>query len=252
TETPPASGSRPQPPVPGFTTPLLLLDTPSSAAFTTPATLLNHGGRHQSWAVQGDVLHSAGKTVAMISGVASSFYSHQGGVTAITANGPVSIQAQTARLELLADQSVAVTSSSAGITVLAKKTIVLKAGGAAITLDGENITFACEGTFSVKGASQAWAGPERASVEMPGLPDGEESIFHWIGLHYLDPETNAPMQGVEYEIQFLDGSKLNGTLDAEGKARHENVYNKPVKAVIYKPRPPLPETIHPPLARVLG
>jgi type VI secretion system secreted protein VgrG len=252
TETPPASGSRAQPPVPGFTTPLLLLDTPSSAAFTTPTTLLSHSGRHQSFAVQGDVLHSAGKTVAMISGVASSFYSHQGGVTAIAANGPVSIQAQTARLELLADQSVAITSSSAGVTVLAQKTIVLKAGGAAITLDGENITFACDGTFSVKGASQAWAGPERASVEMPGLPAGAESIPHWIGLHYLDPETNAPMQGVEYEIQFLDGSKLNGTLDAEGKARHENVYNKPVKAVIYKPRPPLPEIIHPPLARVLG
>lgn len=219
TEIPPASGNRPQPPVPGFTTPLLLLDTPSSAAFTTPATLLSHSGRHQSFAVQGDVLHSAGRTVAMISGVASSFYSHQGGVTAIAANGPVSIQAQTERLELLADQSVAITSSSAGITVLAQKTIVLKAGGAAITLDGENITFTCEGTFSVKGASQAWAGPERASVEMPGLP--AELLAEpprELELHYQYDDL-SPVRGAPYVVTFeSDGSQRRGTLDDNGYA----------------------------------
>jgi len=45
---------------------------------------------------------------------------------------------------------------------------------------------------------------------------------------------------------------LTGTLNENGKARHENVENKPVKKVVYKPRKPKDEKPHDPLQALLG
>lgn len=144
-----STGPRAQLPVPAFASPLLLIEAPSSIAFTTAATLLTYAGSHHQASVQGDAHFSAGQTFSSISGPATSLYTHTGGITAIAAHHPVSIQAHRDTLEVLADQSVTITSTDAGITVLADQKIVLIAGGAAITLDSENITFACPGTFSV-------------------------------------------------------------------------------------------------------
>ena len=247
-----STGPRAQPPVPAFASPLMLIEAPASIAFATPATLLTYAGRHHQASVQGDAHFSAGKTVSSISGAATSLYSHSGGITAIAAHHPLSIQAHSDTLEVLADQSVTITSTDAGITVLANQKIVLIAGGAAITLDGENITFACPGTFSVKGAGQGWGGAVRASARLPVLPDGSTRISHWIALQYLDPFMEEPMHDVEYEIHFDDGATLRGTLDGDGKAEHEKIENKRVREVIYRPRPATPEQAHPALAQLLG
>jgi type VI secretion system secreted protein VgrG len=79
-------------------------------------------------------------------------------------------------------------------------------------------------------------------ANIPNLP-GElaEEAKHWIALQYLDPETNEGIGEAEYEIHFGGGGPvLAGTLDKDGKARHENVLNKPVKKIVYKPRKPAP------------
>ena len=67
--------------------------------------------------------------------------------------------------------------------------------------------------------------------------DGKE-MPPWIGLHYIDPVTSEPMAGAEYEIHLDGGPTITGKLDEQGKARHDNVVDKPVKNVIYKARPP--------------
>lgn len=59
---------------------------------------------------------------------------------------------------------------------------------------------------------------------------------YWIGLHYLDQETGEPIDGADYEIHLKDGSMLEGTLDAQGQARHDDIDPKRVEKVLYKPR----------------
>jgi len=134
------------------------------------------------------------------------------------------------------------------IEIKAKEKIVLQAGESAITLEGGDITFACPGKFSVKGGKHTFDKGARATANLRNLP-GEltPEMQHWIALHYLDPEVAEGIPDVDYEIHFQDGPVVTGTLDQSGKALHENVENKAVKKVIYKPRQPDDEDPHDPL-----
>jgi type VI secretion system secreted protein VgrG len=90
------------------------------------------------------------------------------------------------------------------------------------------------------------------TANIPNLPGGlAQEGQHWIALHYLDPETNEGIAGADYEIHFAGGPMLTGTLDQDGKARHENVLNKPVKKIVYKPRKPASSALVPRLEEIL-
>ena len=74
---------------------------------------------------------------------------------AVAANGPLTLQAHTDQLEVLADKDVTIVSVNDSISIHAKSAIALKAGQTSITLDGGDITFKCPGTFSVKGSAHS-------------------------------------------------------------------------------------------------
>jgi type VI secretion system secreted protein VgrG len=165
----------------------------------------------------------------------------------------VSLQAHTDQLEILADGSITVISVNDSIEIKAKQKIVLQAGRSAITLEDGDITFACPGKFTVKGGQHLFDSGARKTANLLNLP-GElrQEASHWIELHYLDGETNEGIAGAEYEIRFSGGPALSGTLDKDGKARHENVANKPVKEVVYKPRKPAKPKPAPELEKILN
>jgi len=239
-------------PVEAFATPAVLLDTPSTAVMTSDASIAHYAGQDLSLAVQGDVQHTAAHTYASVSGQTTSVYTHAGGIKTIAANGPVSLRAHTDELQILADQDVTVISVNDEIRIDANKKIELIAGQTTIVLDGGNVTFACPGLFQVKGGGHAFLSAGSASAALPALPSGTSEIAHWIALDYRDPETGEGMAGVEYEIHFQGGPMLGGTLDAQGRARHENVERRQVKKVVYKPRSPQSDKPHDPLSRLLG
>jgi type VI secretion system secreted protein VgrG len=191
--------------------------------------------------------------VSSVAGNAASFFTHSGGIQAIAANGPVSLQAHTDQLEILADQAITVISVNDCIEIKAKEKIVLQAGQSSVTLEGGNIIFACPGKFTVKGGLHSFDKGARRSSNLLNLP-GElsEEAKHWIALNYIDPETAEGIPGVDYEIHFQKGPVLSGTLDEGGKALHENVLDKPVKKVIYKPRKPTKEPPHDPLEKLIN
>jgi uncharacterized protein (DUF2345 family) len=94
----------------------------------------------------------------------------------IANRGPVSLEAHTDAMQILADQSVTVTSTADRIDVLAKDTIVLQAGQSTITLDGPNITIACPGDFTVKSGMHDWLGGEGQAAELAPLPQGQATL----------------------------------------------------------------------------
>ncbi|MDR2838350.1 MAG: DUF2345 domain-containing protein, partial [Azonexus sp.] len=49
--------------------------------------------------------------------------------------------------------------------------IVLQAGQSALTIEGQNISFACPGVFSVKGSQHAFEGAGGSPAMLEKLPD---------------------------------------------------------------------------------
>ncbi|MEH6435935.1 type VI secretion system Vgr family protein [Massilia sp. DD77] len=240
-------------PVERFALPLVVMDSQAGINWATPASTLTFAGQQLHWTTQGDMHKGAGFTVSSVAAEAANLYAHEGGIQAVAGNGPVSLQAHTGELEILADKDVVVLSVNDSIEIKAKQKIVLQAGQASITLEGGNITFACPGGFSVKGGQHLFEGGASAMANLPALPGtlaGPNQ--HWIGVAYVDPDTAEGISDVDYEIRFERGPVMKGTLDKKGLGRHDNVPLKPVKEIIYKPRPPLEEDPHSPLERLFS
>jgi type VI secretion system secreted protein VgrG len=251
----PQPGSRdadPSAPVEQFGAPVVLMDAQASINWATPASTVLFAGQQLHWTTQSDMHMTAAYTASSVSAKATALYAHVGGIQAFAGNGAVSVQANTDQLEVLADKEVTVISVNDGIEVKANKKIVLQAGQASITLEGKDITFACPGTFSVKGGQHVLDGGATQAASFTSLPDGvQKASTNWIALSYLDPDTGEGIAGIDYEIHFDQGPVLTGTLDNEGNARREGVPNKTVKEVVYKPRAPAEDNPHPSLENIL-
>ena len=210
-------------PVERFAAPLMLLDAAANMALATPAATLLHSADSSHFTTGHDTQITAAQTFAAVSGKASSLYTHAGGIKTIAANGPVSFQAHDGKLKVFADQSMRVLSINASIEIQANQRITLYAGGSSITLDGANITFACPGTFSVKGSNHAFVEPASAPAKLPSLPTGKIDIdpADLLVEHvYHDLEG---LQAASFEAIFADGSKRSGATNRAGVAELKSV-----------------------------
>ncbi|HEY4317380.1 MAG TPA: type VI secretion system Vgr family protein [Herbaspirillum sp.] len=237
-------------PVERFAQPIVLMESPSTINWASAASTLLFAGEHLQWTSKSDMHWTAGDTIAGVSANGTSLYAHNGGILAVAANGPVSLQAHTDLLEILADQAVTVKSANDGIEIKANQKIVLQAGQSSVTLEGGNITFACPGTFSVKGAVHTFAGGASAAAALPPLPDAAAEMKNYIAINYRDPY-GEPMADVGYKIKFAGGAEIAGKLDKSGSARHENVPEKPT-VTEYEERKPDPEQPWNPLSEMVA
>ncbi|MEC5164227.1 uncharacterized protein (DUF2345 family) [Janthinobacterium sp. CG_S6] len=157
-------------PVEAFAQPLVLMEAPSTVNWATPGSTLLFAGQHLQWSTQADLHMAAAHTVASVAANAAGWFTHSGGIQAIAGNGPVSLQAHTDRLEILADKEITVISVNDVIEIKAKEKIVLQAGQSSVTLEGGDITFACPGSFTVKGGQHVFEGGANKAAVLPGLP----------------------------------------------------------------------------------
>jgi type VI secretion system secreted protein VgrG len=158
-------------PVEKFAEPLVLMDAPASINWATPASTVLFAGEQLHWTSQGDAHLTAAHTLSSVAANAAGYFSQNGGIQAIAANGPVSLQAHTDQLEILADKEVKIISVNDSIEIKANQKIVLQAGQSSITLEGGDITFACPGNFTVKGGQHIFDGGASRSAALPPLPD---------------------------------------------------------------------------------
>jgi type VI secretion system secreted protein VgrG len=159
-------------PVEKFATPVMLLDSAASISAASAASTLLFAGQHLHWTSQADMHWTAAQTVAAVAGNTVSLFTHAGGIAAIAGNGPLSLQAHTDSLEILADRDITVLSVNDKIEINAKQKITLQAGQSSVTLEGGNITFTCPGNFTVKGVLHGFAGPGSKAAGLPDLPSG--------------------------------------------------------------------------------
>lgn len=151
----------------------MLIDAPSSMNLSTPASAVLHASENLHVTAQADGHVAARQTFASASGRSTSLFVQDGGLRAIAANAPVSLQAHTDMLEMLAGQDITITSTTDSIEILANQRITLQAAGGAIVMDGGDIVFKGPGMFSVKGASHNLIGPASDAAALPALPSNQ-------------------------------------------------------------------------------
>jgi len=187
-------------PVEKFGSPLVVMDSAASINWATPASTVLFAGQHLRWVSQGDVQMTAAHTVSSVAANAASFFTHSGGIQAFAANGPVSLQAHTDQLEIVADKSVTVISVNDSIEIKANQKIVLQAGQSSITLEGGDITFACPGNFTVKGGQHLFDTGATVEADLSPLP----SILSYVSR----PNTKARLIDVfDEKIIYKDTDK---------------------------------------------
>jgi type VI secretion system secreted protein VgrG len=203
-------------PVEKFARPIVLMESPSSINLATPASTVIFAGEHMQWTTQSDLHLAAAHTVSSVAANAASLYTHSGGIQAIAGNGPVSLQAHTDQLEILADKAITIVSVDDSIQINAKQKIVLQSGQSSITLDGGNITFACPGTFTVKGGQHEFETGHSKAAPATKLPDSRLKLFDE-GFVLNDKITGAPVPHRPYRITRADGTREVGTTDEYGR-----------------------------------
>lgn len=202
-------------PVEKFGQPVVLMEAPASINWATPASTVLFAGGQLQWTTQADMHMAAGFTVASVSANATGLFTHAGGIQAIAANGPVSLQAHTDQLEILADKAITVVSVNDVIEIKAKEKIVLQAGQSSVTLEGGNITFACPGNFTVKGGQHIFDGGASSAAAPTSLPDTRVKLFDE-GFVLKDRDTGELMPRQPYRIKREDGSYETGMTDEKG------------------------------------
>lgn len=203
-------------PVEKFGAPVVLMDAAASTNWATPGSTVIYAGQHVHWTAQSDLHVATAHTFASVAGNAASYFTHAGGIQVFAGNGPVSLQAHTDQLEIIADESVTVISVSDSIEIKAKEKIVLQAGQSSVTLEGGDITFACPGKFSVRGGKHLFDSADAQSVVFDRLPDSREKIYTE-RLRALDEKTGQPIPYLSYRFILEDGTVIAGQTDEEGK-----------------------------------
>jgi type VI secretion system secreted protein VgrG len=192
------------------------MDSAASINWATPASTVIYAGQQLHWSTQSDLHMAAAHTVSSVAANAANLFTHSGGIQAIAGNGPVSLQAHTDQLEILADQAVTVISVNDGIEIKAKEKIVLQAGQSSITLEEGNITFACPGKFTVKGGQHLFDGGASSAAELVSLPDSRMKIFKE-RLRAVDAASGKPVADLPYKLLLQDGTIITGRTDIDGK-----------------------------------
>lgn len=221
---------------PELAKPQLVLASPAGIALTT--------ARATHIASDGHTALTAGKSVGIAGGslfasIRQTFrlFVHKAGMRLVAAAGDIDLQALSDGINLLA--KLQITQSARRITINAEEEVVINGGGSSVRFHAGGIDTASQGDFIVHAATHQMMGAAGSAPKIAALREFQEGKAprNWIALHYLHPETSAGIAGAPYEIHFSDGTSLDGELDAQGKALHDNVNDLPVKEVLYKPRP---------------
>jgi type VI secretion system secreted protein VgrG len=155
-----------------FADPVVVLDTPASAAFSTEAQIASMSGQDHTVTAGGDIHQTAAHTYSSVSGNTTSLYVHDGGIKMFAANGPVSIRAHTDTMQLLADQELTVVSVNEEIIIDAKQRIEVFDGESSLVLEGGDITYLMPGLYSANHSTHEMMAAGSATPDLSPLPEG--------------------------------------------------------------------------------
>lgn len=205
---------------------LLLLNSPDGIALST-AEDIHFSADGQINQIAGDSLNlSTQKNLIAHAQNRISVFAAQNGIKQVAAKGKFEAHAQSDGMDLLAKQGIQIISTEDRIEITSPKEIVITAGGSQIKLNGSGIFPTTGGKFEVKAGQHMFMRGASVTNQFPALPKYNNK--NWIGLELLDTVGEA-YSDIKYKIHFEGNQIIEGKLDAEGKAYHDNVPQKAIK-----------------------
>ncbi|MNQ70661.1 hypothetical protein D3C85_853050 [compost metagenome] len=161
---------------------VLLLSAPQGIALTS--------GKHLQLAAKDNLMLNAGgeadlsvvKRLFIGVGQGVSLFVRKLGIKLIANQGPVSVQAQNDKLELIARHGLDITSTEDEIHITAKKKIVLNGGGSYLSLEASGIESGTAGDHKVKSVHFEYSGASKQILEIPQLSPLTEHDHESLGL----------------------------------------------------------------------
>ncbi|NRF69442.1 type VI secretion system tip protein VgrG [Aquincola sp. S2] len=217
--------------VPAWSRPDLVFAAPAGIGAFTPASTLLTAAATVTFAAAQDIQAIAQANHATAVKDALILYTHgkaqnatkpnqETGIALHAASGNVQTQSQTGATKIAADKGVHLASVTGKVTIAAPKHVLLWAAGAAIRM--ENGAISCTGPGSVlfKASQKVFNSPggnvPHGFKRLPTPQDVQTQPLD-LALHYLHSD-EVPVQGAPYDVEFADGSRRKGVLDASGKA----------------------------------
>ncbi len=148
----------------------MVIESAAGTAFTTPADIALSAGWRCAGGIAVGYPCGRGACLCAVAGAAASLFAQQGGIRGIAAEGPLSLRAQTDRVDMRAGRDIAILSSNGAIEILARDRIALGAANAVVTLQGGDVMFHCPAEFSVRGRGHVVQGPASDRAQLPDLP----------------------------------------------------------------------------------
>ncbi len=217
-------------------TAVVAITSPQGISFGTGKAIVTYAGWNIDTVAQQHVQLTSGKTCNVNAGEGFSLFAHRNGIRHIAHYGKFVMQSQHDDIVINAAKNLTLTATDGVIRLMAKEVHLIAEDGSFAKLAG-GITLGTNANIDMKAAKFNHAGAATMHAELPYFVGEGKPPPRWIALYYVDPATAEPMAGAEYEIHFDGGPTVAGKLDDQGRARHENVLDKPVRKVIYKPRP---------------
>ncbi|MDI1350308.1 type VI secretion system Vgr family protein [Aquabacterium sp.] len=182
--------------------------------------------RHQAWAVKGGIgLFTRGELTDAQHPVTDT------GIRLHAASGNVSVQAQSAALNLTAKQAVDLQSTQASVHISAPQRIVLNGAGSYLLIDGGNIELGTSGPAQFKAAAKELAGGGSANATQPTLAK-PEGLFNE-AFTVRDEDTGEVMRHMRYRIEGEQGRILaQGMTDENGQTARVHT-RKPEKLKLF-------------------
>jgi len=224
-----------------FSAPQLQLSSPSGIAAATPTSaILAAGGTSSVTAgkdinqiAQGNLHHLAKSGISLFTyGKASDASKpvQDVGMALHAASGKVGVQSQAGKTLMTAAKQVTVASVGQDVQITGKQHVQFSAQGAWLKLEGGNIEVHGPGAMEFRASAKELTGPQRSLAAYPILPQVQH-IKPWLGIErkYFD---GSPVEGAPFKVTFADGSVQRGRLNADGKARLDDVPSGPAKIEI--------------------
>ncbi|WP_333669333.1 DUF2345 domain-containing protein, partial [Acinetobacter guillouiae] len=209
-----------------FNKALLLLSSQDGIAFSTPENI-HLSADSQINQIAGDSINlSTQKNLIAHAQNKLSLFAAQGGIKAVAAQSKVEIHAQANAIDILAKMGITISSTDDKIIISSSKGVVITGGTSQITLDNSGIFPKTGGKFEVNAGQHIFKGGNSVNTNFPALP--EYNNQNWIGLELLDT-LREPFADIGYKIHFENNQIIEGKLDSEGKAHHDNVPQKAIK-----------------------
>ncbi|MGC4010858.1 MAG: type VI secretion system tip protein VgrG [Pseudomonas sp.] len=193
-----------------------LLSAPQGIALTS--------GQHLQLAAQRNLMLNAGneadisvvKRLFIGVGEGLSLFVRKLGMKLFANQGPVQIQAQNDRMELLARKGVDIVSTENEIHITAKKRIVINAGGSYITMDNCGIEYGTQGDHLIKSAHFDFQVPASMLATHPGYPKLDAAQRINVRISRAPTAPQSTWAGMPYTL-YADGAPLEkGVLDKTG------------------------------------